>query len=88
MAHQFRMRSEFKPNNPEARNAEDFFPEWREDIQRLRERSPIFEEICSDLELVAGMLREEAADDAAATESLEGLKDEIRRALTRNTDSE
>ncbi len=79
------MSVENEPEHPEARSAEEFFPKWREEIQHLRRASPIFEEICSDLELVAGLLRDEGTGDRAASECLEGLKDEIRGALTRNT---
>ncbi|WP_424990930.1 hypothetical protein [Fluviibacterium sp. S390] len=78
------MSVEREPDNPAAPTAEQFFPEWREDIRRLRANRPIFDEICRDLELVAGMLRDKDPDDPAATECLEGLKDEIRRALMRD----
>ncbi|PRY23548.1 hypothetical protein CLV78_10437 [Aliiruegeria haliotis] len=81
------MKTEPAPNHPDARTAEDFFPTWREEIRRLRGSHPVFAEICNDLETVAGILRDEGPADDAVTECLEGLKDEIRRALTHETGS-
>lgn len=62
---------------------EQRFPEHREDIRRLREQDPIFEEICGDYELIAGLSGQNGPEDGAVAECLEGLAQEIERALTR-----
>lgn len=81
------MRVGSEPDNTVAQSAEQFFPKRREDIRRLRRCCPIFDEICSDLELMAGLLQDQGSGDAAATESLEGLREEINRALMRDASS-
>lgn len=68
-----------------ATTPEEFFPELRQDVLRLRETDPIFEAVCRDLELIAKLIQEARSEDTDLTECLEGLKDEIHGALKRNS---
>lgn len=68
-----------------ALTAEQLVPRRRSDIRRLRQSSPIFDEICADFELIAGMLRDGRSEDAALIETRDGLKAEICDILTNGT---
>ncbi|MDV7143860.1 hypothetical protein R3X27_14330 [Tropicimonas sp. TH_r6] len=69
----------------ERRSVEDHFPEWGNDIRRLRTTDAEFEEICHDFELIAAILCDGRNDDAAVLESLAGLTEEIRQRLGRHS---
>ncbi|WP_068318217.1 hypothetical protein [Aliiruegeria sabulilitoris] len=66
------------------RTPEQLFPDRQEDIRRLRAQDQVFEEICSDYELIAGIAQKETPEDEAVSECLAGLANEIRRALARS----
>lgn len=66
-----------------ARTPEHLFPDRQDDIRRLRAQDRIFDEICSDYELIAEVARKETSEDEATAECLAGLREEIHRALTR-----
>jgi hypothetical protein len=71
------------PDNKVVLTAEQFFPSRRDEILQLRRRSSVFDEICHDLELMAGLLQDQATRDSAAIESFEGLKEEVSQALVK-----
>ena len=66
-----------------AATPEQLFPDRGNDIGRLRAHDPLFDEICTDFETVAGIARNEGLADLAIRECLAGLREEIDRALTR-----
>ncbi len=78
------MKSEQDRNG--ANTLEQLLPDRQDDIRWLRAQDPIFDEICTDYELIADVARKEASEDEAIAECLDGLKEEIHRALTRSAD--
>lgn len=81
------MEADRKQNGKAAQTAEQSFPQWHDKIRQLRQRNSSFDEICRDLELLTQLFCEKSSTDDALSESIEGLKDEIKRALTNNSGS-
>ena len=80
MAQRGVMSSHPQTQSPPLRAVDRFFPEFREELRRLRRIDPGVDEICNDLEVIADLIRIRN-DDVAAQESLDGLREEIQRVL-------